>query len=487
VIVDEGHRIKNMNCRLVRELKSLPSANRLLLTGTPLQNNLSELWSLLNFLLPDIFDDLASFQHWFDLGDLEDSSASTAMLLDAPAEVSIISNLHTILKPFLLRRLKSDVEKDLPPKKEYLIYCTLSAAQHQLYEAILAHHQCKRNGKTKEELDKAGTLVEGKKRRRPIAAGVFREAESDDSFTPEDPIVLSESEDDGWQAARKHLGLQSLQNALMQLRKVCNHPYLFDWPCNSDGESSVDGNLVTASGKMRVLDQLLPALLAKGHRVLIFSQMSRMLNILEAYLEFRGWSSCRLDGGVPQAERSARIAAFSAPRSPIPIFLLTTRAGGLGINLTAADTVIFFDSDWNPQMDLQARDRVHRIGQTCPVLVYRLAVAGSVECRILERAASKRRLERLVIHQKKFKGRQDLLEDGDDDDGRIRMEDLEAILKKNPQNYGGQEGRDTLSAEDLRILTDRSEATFATDDYGPSDAFRVLQEVRNEAADSLAK
>lgn len=480
LIVDEGHRIKNLNCKLIRELKAINTANRLLLTGTPLQNNLAELWSLLNFLLPDIFDDLDSFRSWFDLGDLEDERVR----LEDEQELSIISNLHTILKPFLLRRLKADVEHGLPPKKEYLLYCGLSSQQQALYQAILNRRI--RQHLDHKEADPVPAVDGPKRRRRTTIKGEFREAESDDSFTLSES---SESEalsaDDGWNAVSQVItGSRSLQNALMQLRKACNHPYLFEQPIDvASGESIVSEALVETSGKMRILDQLLPALIAGGHRVLIFSQMSRMLDILEDYLSLRALRYCRIDGSVPQTERSQQIAQFNAPSSKIPVFLLTTRAGGLGINLVSADTVIFYDSDWNPQMDLQAQDRAHRIGQTRPVLVYRLAVANSVECRILERATSKRRLEKMVIHEKKFKGRQRYAQE----DQRIKLEDLEAILKEQDAvvHGTGEDAHASLSKVELDCLLDRSEVAFSQKDTQTS-AFKVLQEIRNEAMDALA-
>lgn len=138
IIVDEGHRIKNLNCRLVRELKSYDSANRLLLTGTPLQNNLAELWSLLSFLLPDIFSDFDSFQHWFDFSALKEKEGHK-QILDEEEKSSLVSNLHAILKPFLLRRLKADVEHSLPLKREYVLYCPLTSEQQELYRKLLAH------------------------------------------------------------------------------------------------------------------------------------------------------------------------------------------------------------------------------------------------------------------------------------------------------------------------------------------------------------
>lgn len=189
----------------------------------------------------------------------------------------------------------------------------------------------------------------------------------------------------------------------MQLRKACNHPFLFDWPIDPKTNTPVlNEQLATQSGKVLLLDRLLTALFDRGHKVLVFSQMTKMLDILEDWAtEIKGWPVCRIDGSVPQDSRRQQIDDFNETNSKYKLFLLSTRAGGLGINLTSADTVVIFDSDWNPQMDLQAQDRVHRIGQTKPVLIYRLVAANTVEAKMLERATAKRRLEKLVIHKGK--------------------------------------------------------------------------------------
>jgi SNF2 family DNA or RNA helicase len=152
---------------------------------------------------------------------------------------------------------------------------------------------------------------------------------------------------------------------IMQLRKAVNHPYLFDWPViPGTDQYLVDASITTASGKMLLLERLLPALFADNHKVLIFSQFTTMLDIIEDWaIQLHQWQCCRIDGGVSQGDRQQQIKSFNTDKD-VKLFLLSTRAGGLGINLTAADTVVIFDSDWNPQQDLQAQDRAHRIGQT---------------------------------------------------------------------------------------------------------------------------
>lgn len=331
LIIDEGHRLKNLNCRLIKELKAFNSDNRLLITGTPLQNNLTELWSLLNFLLPEIFNDVDDFLSWFDM-DLEDAD-------DATVDTQMVAQLHAILKPLLLRRLKVDVEAELPRKREYVLSATLSPLQREYYQAIT-------EGKLRDILGRGKILdEEPTKKRRKVdynEADVSVDSEQDlmaSSSSEEEPPAPTSST--GWTAT------QGLQNKIMQLRKVCNHPYLFLYPTDTKDPSKliIDETIISVSGKMRLLDQLLMELQKRKHKVLIFSQMSRVLDIIEDYLGLRHLSFSRIDGSVPQAERQVQIDRFNADPK-CSVFLLSTRAGGLGINLVAADTVIFYDSDW---------------------------------------------------------------------------------------------------------------------------------------------
>jgi superfamily II DNA or RNA helicase len=330
LIIDEAHRIKNENAKLSTVVRDFDTANRLLLTGTPLQNNLHELWALLNFLLPDVFSSSDDFDEWFNLADKDQ-------------EEQVIGKLHKVLRPFLLRRLKSDVTKELPPKREVKLYVPLSAMQREWYRKLLL--------KDLEVVNAGGR--ESKLR---------------------------------------------LMNIAMQLRKLANHPYLFDG-AEPGPPFTTDVHLIQNSGKLVVLDKLLPKLQARGSRVLIFSQMTRLLDILEDYMQFRNYSYVRLDGSTPGEEREDSIVEFNKPGSTLFAFLLSTRAGGLGINLATADTVILYDSDWNPQMDLQAQDRAHRIGQTKPVTVYRLVTENTIEEKVIERAERKLYLDARVIQQ----------------------------------------------------------------------------------------
>lgn len=358
LVVDEGHRLKNFDCKLIRELKFIPAGNKLLLTGTPLQNNLPELWSLLHFLLPDVFSSLSQFQSWFDFTDDigkedADSAAADTSRTEQEHRAKVVSKLHGILRPFLLRRLKGDVELSLPRKKEILLYAQMVPKQREFNDALV-------NRTITELLQK-------------FASG---------SSVP--------------------VGHTAVNNMLMQLRKNCNHPDLITGGLDGSIMFPSADELVAQCGKMQLLDRLMKKLRARGHKVLIFSQMTRMLDLLESFFQQRNEPVCRLDGSVKQEDRRDAIARFNTDPN-FGVFLLSTRAGGLGINLTGGDTVIIYDSDWNPHQDLQAMDRVHRIGQTKPVHVYRLATAKSVEGKMLKKAAGKLALEKLVVTGGQFK------------------------------------------------------------------------------------
>ncbi|KAL2083415.1 hypothetical protein ACEWY4_021188 [Coilia grayii] len=460
LIVDEGHRIKNLNCRLVRELKLLTTDNKLLLTGTPLQNNLAELWSLLNFLLPDVFDDLKSFESWFDIDSI---SGDAQNIVAKEREQNVLSMLHQILTPFLLRRLKSDVTLEVPPKREILVYAPLAPKQETLYTAIINKTIAKMLGKEEEEAPVTLTSS-GRPKRRTRKVVDYGEQDKETPYDLEKYLDKIQKEMKERSAPivdvklKKSLDAQinlKLQNILMLLKRCCNHPYLIEYPLDpATGEYKVDEELVATSGKFLILDRMLPELKKRGHKVLIFSQMTSILDILMDYCYLRGYDFSRLDGSMSYTDRDENMQKF-ANDPEVFLFLLSTRAGGLGINLTSADTVIIFDSDWNPQADLQAQDRCHRIGQTKPVLVYRLVTANTIDQKIVERAAAKRKLEKMVIHKKKFKGGTADLKRSEN---CVDESELMELLKS--RDYAravkSTKGK-VISDKDLEFLLDRSD------------------------------
>ena len=345
-VVDEAHRLKNRSSALYRCLldeMALGEVPRLLLTGTPLQNDPQEFFNLLHFVAPHIYDDADGFGRWLEGGaDGESAAAAAAGAAGAAARQ------RRLWRPLVLRRLKAD-HLALPPKVERTVRVPLTHLQREWYRSLL---------------------------QRNVAALGAANA-------------------------------RGLVNVLASLRKCCNHPYLFD---GVEPEPFVEGeHLVAASAKLALLDRLLVRMRARGDRVLLFCQSTMMLDVLQDYLHLRRWPYERLDGSARAEERWAAVSSFqrrgggaggggagAAPHEPF-VFLLSTRAGGLGLNLTAANVVIFYDHDWNPQADSQATDRVHRLGQTRPVLVLRLVCAGTVEEVILRRAHSKMLVSRGVL------------------------------------------------------------------------------------------
>uniref|UniRef100_A0A452HWW1 Chromodomain-helicase-DNA-binding protein 1-like n=1 Tax=Gopherus agassizii TaxID=38772 RepID=A0A452HWW1_9SAUR len=399
LVVDEAQRLKNQNSLLHKTLSEFSVGFSLLLTGTPVQNNLQELYSLLSFIEPDVFpkEQVEEFVQCYHGIEKESKSAK---------------ELHSLLQPFLLRRVKAEVAAELPKKVEVVLYHGMSALQRKYYKAILM-----------KDLD---------------------------AFENE--------------AGKK----VKLQNVLIQLRKCVAHPYLFSGVEPEPFE--IGDHIIEASGKLCLLDKLLSFLYAGGHRVLLFSQMTRMLDILQDYMDYRGYSYERLDGSVRGEERHLAIKNFG--QQPIFIFLLSTRAGGVGMNLTAADTVIFVDSDFNPQNDLQATARAHRIGQNKPVKIIRLIGRDTVEEIIYRRAASKLQFTNTIIEGGQFALGVPKCQDAAD------MQ-LSEILKFGLDKLLSSEGSTIQDVELENILGETKEGMWVMDVVLPSEEESREQDTEN--------
>eukprot|EP00180_Rhodochaete_pulchella_P003546 Plantae.Rhodophyta-Rhodochaete_pulchella.ctg6157.p1 GENE.Plantae.Rhodophyta-Rhodochaete_pulchella.ctg6157~~Plantae.Rhodophyta-Rhodochaete_pulchella.ctg6157.p1 ORF type:complete len:1056 (-),score=215.73 Plantae.Rhodophyta-Rhodochaete_pulchella.ctg6157:35-2833(-) len=404
IVIDEAHKIKNRSSRLVSELNGFQSQHRLLLTGTPIQNNPLEVWALLHYIDPTTFASEDAFSNEF--GEVKDSAT--------------VEKLKDLMRPYLLRRLKEDVEKSIPPKEETIVSVELTKIQKKWYRAML---------------------------------------EQNFSFL-----------DQGTKSS-KNVG--NLRNIVMELRKCCNHPYLIKGVEQIETEKlddeSLMRNMIEASGKLMLVDKLLPRLKENGHKVLIFSQMIRVLDIVEDYLRDRKWGYERIDGRVRGNDRQQAIDRFSKKDSEKFVFLLCTRAGGQGINLTVADTVIIYDSDWNPQNDIQAQARCHRIGQKSDVKVYRLITRGTYEQDMFDRASKKLGLDHAVLQnmgvESESKKNQNVL-------AEMKRDDIDSLLKKGAYDVFNEDdsAAEAFSAEDIDHILERRTTLLKTGaaNAGPS-------------------
>ena len=372
-------RLKNKDSLLYNVLTTIDSHHRLLLTGTPLQNSLKELWCLLSFLKLNVegIETWERFEAQYGTG--EERAAGYV-------------KLHSLLRPYIIRRMKKDVEKSLPPKVRIrLDLCVVTSTFSLQVEQIL----------------RVDMTIRQKK--------VYK-------------LVLTRN----YEALAKGKNQVSLINIMMQLRKTCNHVELLqdqeDTHVRSEDRLKY---LIYGSGKLLLLDKLLMRFREKGDRVLVFSQMVSMLNLLEDYMQLKRFPYQRLDGGVSADRRKQSIAQFNDPNSNDFCFLLSTKAGGLGINLQTANRVVIFDSDWNPQNDLQAIARAHRIGQKEEVKIFRFVASSSVDEDIIQRAKKKMVLDHLVIQSMDTTGKTIIHGKGEEKKGSVPFDktELNMILK----------------------------------------------------------
>lgn len=339
VVLDEGHKIKNPNSNITILSKRLKTHNRVILSGTPIQNNLVELWSLFDFIFPGRLGTLPIFQEEFEIP-IKQGGYSNASNLEVKIGYQKAVILKGLIQPFLLRRMKVDVARDLPSKQEYVLMCRLTQHQREKYIQFLRSTERK---------------------------------------------------------------VHSYLSAIDMLRKICNHPDLADARYKDDIPAYGDP---ARSGKLQVLKSLLPLWKKQGHKVLLFTQTRQMMTILEKFLQKSmgpEYTYMKMSGETGIGKRQDMIYAFN--NEPYDLFLLTTKVGGLGVNLTGADRVIIFDPDWNPSTDLQARERAWRLGQKKEVLIYRLVIGGSIEEKIYHRQIFKQLLTDKILkdpNQKRF-------------------------------------------------------------------------------------
>ncbi|KZS95781.1 hypothetical protein SISNIDRAFT_325955 [Sistotremastrum niveocremeum HHB9708] len=395
LIVDEGQRLKSDSSLIFKKLSSLNSEHRIIMTGTPLNNNIRELFNLMNFLDP---------VNWQNLEELEKQHEELTH--------ELVLELHEKLRPYFLRRLKAEV-LNLPPKNEVIVPVSMTALQKQLYKSIL-----------QQNIGDINLLIQGSN------------------------------------AAAKKKSVSKLNNVLMQLRKCLQHPYLIDQGLEPAGLSDAEAHkqLIDASAKLLLLKTMLPILKQRGHRVLLFSQFKIALDIIEDFITGEGYKFCRLDGDTPGADRQKGMDEYNKPNSDKFIYLLTTRAGGVGINLSTADTVIMFDPDFNPHQDLQAIARSYRYGLKKTCLVFKLMVRASAEERIIQTGKKKMALDHLIVQKM------------EDEEGP--GENIQSIL-----TFGAQ----ALFAEDAESMATQNVV------YSEQDILRLIEKTEVEGDDTAPK
>ncbi|KAI4938369.1 hypothetical protein J4E85_000809 [Alternaria conjuncta] len=391
VVLDEGHKIKSSVTQISTALKSISAEYRLILTGTPLQNNLVEMWSLLTWLYPNVFDDKTEtlFKESFDLS-------------KGKANKQTMTDARRLLELIMLRRMKDSpsVNLGLPPKEEILLYVPLTPMQKFWYTRLLTRmddgmlDELFADGKSKEkaaieqDIEENKLLAKMEKVDKVVNSGGAEADWEETTKILQEAVAKEQTDTDTNKGAWK-----KLMNLVMQLRKCCSHPYLL--PGVSPDPYYLSDHIIRASGKFILLEKLLKhTVFNEGKKVLIFSGFTRTLDYCEDLLSLisnhgERFKSLRLDGSTARARRNLDIRLFNQKDSDYKVMLLSTRAGGLGINLTSAQDVIFLDEDWNPQITLQAEARAHRIGQTKKVTIYKLCTQGTVEEQMMGRIRKK--------------------------------------------------------------------------------------------------
>ena len=340
-VLDEGHKIRNPNTSITIHCKELRTPNRVILSGTPMQNNLTELWSLFDFVFPMRLGTLVNFRNQFELP-IKVGGYANASNLQVETAMKCAETLKETISPYLLQRFKVDVAADLPKKTEQVLFCKLTKLQREAYEVFLRSEEMK-------------SIIEGKR--------------------------------------------QALYGVDL-LRKICNHPDLVEHRRLSQKPDYDYGNGFK-SGKMQVVKALLREWRNGGHKTLLFAQHRIMLDILEKYIKnIDGFNYRRMDGNTSIKDRQDLVDEFN--RDPnLHVFLLTTKVGGLGVNLTGANRVIIYDPDWNPSTDIQARERAWRLGQKREVQIFRLMTAGTIEEKIYHRQIFKQFLTNKILRDPK--------------------------------------------------------------------------------------
>lgn len=383
-VLDEGHKIRNPNAAITITCKELNTRNRVILSGTPVQNNLTELWSLFDFISPARLGTLLEFREQFEIPIRQGgyANASNFQVVQAEQRAEILKGA---ISKYLLQRLKIDVAADLPEKTEQVLFCKLTDGQRGAYETFIGSEEVSQ--------------------------------------------ILNRTR-------------QSLYGIDI-LRKICNHPDLLNKDLSYKAGHAY-GSPKLSSKLQLTKDLLQKVMIPNGHKTLLFSQGKLMLNIIEKCIKECGISYLRLDGETPIDQRQPMIDKFNNTPD-IHVFLITTRTGGLGTNLTGADRIIIFDPDWNPSTDLQARERAWRLGQTKPVKIYRLMTEGTIEEKIYHRQIFKQFMTNKVLKDPKQRSSYDL-------------SDLYDLFSFTPANGEGAQRSALFKRAELDISNDKQAA-----------------------------